>query len=171
MGAPAHDEDDSEDETVDNQPTKKVKPEEEVDNESTLEKIEKYLIEHLSFLKTREGRSAKISNFLRGLVIHKGNTKDEVADPSTKCMFVCDAGLAFNSPYPLVLRKERQADLILSFDYSARDKDFMPPFGELIKAEQWARHHNIPFPPINHAEQYKKYGLREYYVFKDDKDP
>ena len=79
--------------------------------------------------------------------IHIGHAKDEVdnayndvaamkesTDSSNKRMFVCDAGLVFNSPYPLVLRKERQVDLILSFDYSAREKDDSPPFSVMSNA-------------------------------------
>ena len=36
-------------------------------------------------------------------------------------MCLVDIGLAFNSPYPVLLRKEREVDLILSFDFSQRD--------------------------------------------------
>ena len=38
-------------------------------------------------------------------------------------MYLVDAGIAFNSPYPPVLRKERDVDLILSFDFSARNSN------------------------------------------------
>lgn len=37
-----------------------------------------------------------------------------------------DAGLVFNSPYPLVLHPARHVDLILSFEFSAPDKDNWP---------------------------------------------
>ena len=36
-------------------------------------------------------------------------------------MCLVDSGLAFNSPYPVLLREEREIDLILSFDVSQRD--------------------------------------------------
>ena len=36
-------------------------------------------------------------------------------------MCLVDSGLAFNSPYPAVVRPERKVDLILSFDFSQRD--------------------------------------------------
>lgn len=39
-----------------------------------------------------------------------------------------DAGLTFNSPFPLVLRPQRAVDIILSFDFSARPGDQSPPF-------------------------------------------
>lgn len=38
-----------------------------------------------------------------------------------KIISLVDAGLAINSAYPLVLRAERQTDLILSFDFSSGD--------------------------------------------------
>ena len=47
-------------------------------------------------------------------------------------MELIDAGLMFNSPYPPLLRKERSVDLILSFDFSARETDEERPFKVLI---------------------------------------
>jgi phospholipase A2 len=46
----------------------------------------------------------------------------------TEKMYLVDAGLAFNSPFPLILRPEREVDLILSFDLSARESDKADPF-------------------------------------------
>ena len=45
-----------------------------------------------------------------------------------KRMYVVDGGLTFNSPYPLLLRPQRNVDLLLSFDFSARPSDSSPPF-------------------------------------------
>ena len=45
-----------------------------------------------------------------------------------KRMELIDAGLMFNSPYPPLLRKQRSVDLILSFDFSARERDEERPF-------------------------------------------
>ena len=45
-----------------------------------------------------------------------------------KKLYVVDGGLTFNSPYPLLLRPQRQVDIILSFDFSARPTDDTPPF-------------------------------------------
>lgn len=44
-------------------------------------------------------------------------------------MMLLDAGLSFNSPYPLVLHPCRKVDLIISFDWSDRGKDENWPFG------------------------------------------
>jgi hypothetical protein len=38
-----------------------------------------------------------------------------------KTICVVDSGIAFNSPFPAVLRAERKVELILSFDFSQRD--------------------------------------------------
>ena len=45
-----------------------------------------------------------------------------------KRIYLVDSGLVLNSPYPLVLRPERDVDIFLSFDFSARDKDDEMPF-------------------------------------------
>jgi phospholipase A2 len=46
-----------------------------------------------------------------------------------KTICVVDSGIAFNSPFPTVLRPERKVELILSFDFSQRDSDEALPFG------------------------------------------
>ena len=38
-----------------------------------------------------------------------------------KTICLVDAGIAFNSPYPVLLRPERKVEIILSFDFSQRD--------------------------------------------------
>jgi phospholipase A2 len=44
-------------------------------------------------------------------------------------MCIVDSGIAFNSPFPAVLRPERDVQLILSFDFSQKDDgDDEPPF-------------------------------------------
>jgi phospholipase A2 len=52
----------------------------------------------------------------------------EAFDTTMKRIFLVDSGLAFNSPYPLVLRPQRGVDLFISFDFSGRTKDNVPPF-------------------------------------------
>lgn len=47
-------------------------------------------------------------------------------------MELIDAGLMFNSPYPPLLRKQRSVDLILSFDFSARETDEERPFKVIV---------------------------------------
>ncbi|ERE56282.1 cytosolic phospholipase A2 gamma-like protein, partial [Cricetulus griseus] len=49
-----------------------------------------------------------------------GNVTDE-AMKSREFLHLVDAGLAINTPYPLVLPPAREAHLILSFDFSAGD--------------------------------------------------
>ena len=36
-------------------------------------------------------------------------------------MCIVDSGIAFNSPFPAMIRPERKVELILSFDFSQRD--------------------------------------------------
>ena len=52
----------------------------------------------------------------------------ELYPTTMKKLYVVDGGLTFNSPYPLLLRPQRQVDIILSFDFSARPTDDTPPF-------------------------------------------
>lgn len=38
--------------------------------------------------------------------------------PMRDCLCLVDAGIAINSPFPLILQPQRAVDLIVSFDYS-----------------------------------------------------
>ena len=49
-------------------------------------------------------------------------------DTTTEQVHIVDAGLAFNLPFPAVIRPQRKADLIISFEFSARSADDSPPF-------------------------------------------
>lgn len=49
-----------------------------------------------------------------------------------KQVHLVDAGLTFNTPYPPVLRPQRAVDLIISFDFSARETDESNPFKVII---------------------------------------
>lgn len=40
---------------------------EQIDDDSALDQIANYIVEKVSFLKTRDGRAAQVHNFLRGL--------------------------------------------------------------------------------------------------------
>ncbi|OBS75750.1 hypothetical protein A6R68_17797, partial [Neotoma lepida] len=55
----------------------------------------------------------------------RGNITDE-AMQSREFLHLVDAGLAINTPYPLVLPPAREAHLILSFDFSAGDPLLVP---------------------------------------------
>ena len=52
-------------------------------------------------------------------------------------MELIDAGLLFNSPYPPLLRKERSVDVLLSFDFSARESDEERPFKVIIYSPEF----------------------------------
>ncbi|XP_048833475.1 cytosolic phospholipase A2-like [Brienomyrus brachyistius] len=104
-------------------------------------------------------------------VMVKDSTEfDCIQDPldlTTKKIHVVDSGLSFNLPYPLILRPERGVDLIISFEFSARKSDSMPPFEELLLAEKWARLNKLPFPKID-PKVFDREGLKECYVFKPE---
>ena len=53
---------------------------------------------------------------------------NELHPTNVKHLYMVDAGLTFNSPYPPVLRRQRAVDIILSFDFSARPSDSTPAF-------------------------------------------
>lgn len=37
-------------------------------------------------------------------------------------------------------------------------------------AQEWAEKNDVKFPPIDAEEQFKKYGMKELYVFQDPND-
>ena len=53
---------------------------------------------------------------------------DEVLDVQREDVYLVDAGLSFNSPFPAVLRLPRGVNLILSFDFSLRSTENGNPF-------------------------------------------
>ncbi|XP_074917519.1 cytosolic phospholipase A2 gamma-like, partial [Chelonoidis abingdonii] len=76
-----------------------------------------------------------------------------------------NAGIAINSPYPLVLRPERKVKLILSFDFSDGD-----PFETIKKTAKYCEANNIPFPEINTEEIKDVDNPSDCYIFKGGKD-
>lgn len=146
---------------------------------------------NIELLSTRAGRAGIVHNPMRGLSLQQvyplspftpvtterqfstpeefdGNF--EMHNTEVKKLYMVDAGLTFNSPYPLVLRPQRAVSLILSFDFSARPTDNHEPFYELLLAEKWARINNIPFPPID-TSGFTEEGMKELYVFRHPTDP
>ncbi|XP_053121237.1 cytosolic phospholipase A2 gamma-like [Hemicordylus capensis] len=77
-----------------------------------------------------------------------------------------DAGLAINTAYPLVLHPERQAKLILSFDFSAGD-----PFETIKKAAEYCKEHGMPFPKIDERELQDTDDPSDCYIFKGENAP
>ena len=69
-------------------------------------------------------------------------------DNKAKKLFMVDAGLSFNLPFPLLLRPQRAVDLYINFEYTMRESDDDMPFKELILAEKWAIQNKVPFPPV-----------------------
>ncbi|GFO49461.1 cytosolic phospholipase a2 [Plakobranchus ocellatus] len=144
-----------------------------------------------SWFQSIEVRAAQVFNFMRGLSLNNvypfspfTKTQEEEDEnnkgtfgsifdlhpTSVKKLYVVDSGLTFNSPYPVVLRPQREVDIILSFDFSARPSDDTPPFKELLLAAKWAELNKVPFPPID-PHIIEKEGLKECYVFKHPWDP
>ncbi|XP_030910589.2 cytosolic phospholipase A2 gamma [Melopsittacus undulatus] len=74
-----------------------------------------------------------------------------------------DAGLAINSAYPLVLGPYRQADLIISFDFSSGD-----PFETIKKAASYCQKNHIPFPNIK-DQKMDENNPSDCYIFRGDK--
>lgn len=158
-----------------------VEPKEEDHNDpGLLGRIAQRFMNKFPVLQTRSGRAGRVHNFLRGLGLAFAPIPSEAEDVTdaagqlsvkSKRIFLADSGLVFNSPYPLLIRPQRGCDVLLSFDFSARDREIEMPFEELLLAEEWARKNKLKFPPINAEEQYEKHGLKEFYVFSDPNDP
>ncbi|XP_052104753.1 cytosolic phospholipase A2-like isoform X2 [Mytilus californianus] len=131
-------------------------------------------------MKSRHYRAAMVNNFLRKVSFD--NTDSCLLQGETNPLFenylkndieklcLIDAGLAFNSPYPLLFKPGRDVDLILSFDFTDRKKDSNDPFKTLLTAEDWARKHEIKFPKIN-VDKYEGKNVQELYIFEDENDP
>uniref|UniRef100_A0A8C6RYC3 Phospholipase A2, group IVC (cytosolic, calcium-independent) n=1 Tax=Nannospalax galili TaxID=1026970 RepID=A0A8C6RYC3_NANGA len=75
-----------------------------------------------------------------------GNLADE-AMQSREFLHLIDAGLAINTPYPLVLPPTRKVHLILSFDFSAGD-----PLETIRATGDYCRLHEIPFPQVEEKQ-------------------
>ncbi|CAO2626966.1 Cytosolic phospholipase A2 gamma [Lemmus lemmus] len=80
-----------------------------------------------------------------------GNITDE-AFQSREFLHLMDAGLAINTPYPLVLPPAREAHLILSFDFSAGD-----PLETIRITADYCQRYGIPFPQVR-EDQLKEWA-------------
>ena len=62
----------------------------------------------------------------------------------SKRIYLVDSGLVFNSPYPPLLRPQRNVDIFISFDFSAREKDIEMPFKvfltDLFDSDNYLKH-------------------------------
>lgn len=75
-----------------------------------------------------------------------GGIRDKTMS-SRRHLHLVDAGLAINTPFPLVLPPTREVHLILSFDFSAGD-----PFETIRATTDYCRRHKIPFPHVEEAK-------------------
>jgi cytosolic phospholipase A2 len=75
-----------------------------------------------------------------------------------------DAGYAFNLPFPPVLNRKRNIDVIIAMDASV---DVHQGANELKKAERYAREKHYPFPPVD----YKAITQKPVSIFRDDHNP
>ncbi|KAJ7344806.1 hypothetical protein JRQ81_000756, partial [Phrynocephalus forsythii] len=122
----------------------------------------------------------RTSNFLRGLQLHKdyyqhetfSMWKDSALDqcpnhltPLEKELCLVDAGYFINTSCPPLLRKERNVDVILSFDYNLLETRF-----NVRAIEQTLPGPENIFSKIVLSEEDKK-NPKECYVFEDKGDP
>ncbi|XP_076866511.1 cytosolic phospholipase A2 gamma-like [Brachyhypopomus gauderio] len=92
------------------------------------------------------------------------NTKAAEVHPSilkSKTRQYEDAGLLLNSPYFSVLRKERNVDLIISFDFSAGD-----PFETADNTAQMCKDLQVFFPTVKRPGNDQEPD--DFYVFEDN---
>ena len=79
----------------------------------------------------RKGFIYLINMFYLSYTTEEMEDAAETADQfplSAKRIALVDGGLAFNSPFPPLLRPERDVDIFLSFDFSKRKGDLEFPF-------------------------------------------
>ncbi len=79
-----------------------------------------------------------------------------------------DAGIDFNLPFPPLLRKSREIDLIIVGDWSAPTP--ADPAKELRLAEAWAKTRGIPFPKVVTSAFYKKVYDNPVTLFNEYED-
>lgn len=80
-----------------------------------------------------------------------------------KWLTLVDAGIACNVPFPVLLRKQRDIDIIIVYDSSAENDSF-----DTLKCTQdYAISHNMKFPDIDYASMN---GDDMVHVFHDKRD-
>ncbi|KAM7340282.1 hypothetical protein ACRRTK_000897 [Alexandromys fortis] len=94
------------------------------------------------------------------------NITDE-AMQSREVLHLVDAGLAINTPYPLVLPPAREAHLILSFDFSAGD-----PLETVRTTADYCQRYGIPFPQVR-EDQLKEWAKapESCYILRGETGP
>ncbi|CAC5355561.1 PLA2G4 [Mytilus coruscus] len=98
---------------------------------------------------------------------HLSRNLDQHVKTKEEAMMLTDAGIVFNSPYPMVLHPARDVDIILSFELSDLSDDIHRPLSELEKAEAWAKERKIPFQNLSLNQK----GTDGIYVFDSEDAP
>uniref|UniRef100_A0A671LW46 PLA2c domain-containing protein n=1 Tax=Sinocyclocheilus anshuiensis TaxID=1608454 RepID=A0A671LW46_9TELE len=77
-----------------------------------------------------------------------------------------DAGIAINSPFLPLLRRERHIDLIVSLDFSEND-----PFESLTETAKTCKRLHIDFPEVPKMSKEEKSAPKDFYVFEGHNAP
>uniref|UniRef100_A0A672PPJ2 PLA2c domain-containing protein n=1 Tax=Sinocyclocheilus grahami TaxID=75366 RepID=A0A672PPJ2_SINGR len=77
-----------------------------------------------------------------------------------------DAGIAINSPFLPLLRRERHIDLIVSLDFSEND-----PFESLTETAKMCKRLHIDFPEVPKMSKEEKSAPKDFYVFEGHNAP
>ncbi|XP_016407168.1 cytosolic phospholipase A2 gamma isoform X2 [Sinocyclocheilus rhinocerous] len=77
-----------------------------------------------------------------------------------------DAGIAINSPFLPLLRRERHIDLIVSLDFSEND-----PFESLTETAKTCKRLRIDFPEVPKMSKEEKSAPKDFYVFEGHNAP
>jgi hypothetical protein len=109
-----------------------------------------------SWAAEQRAAPATVANWMKGLSNSVAQKNDVI---------LADAGIDFNIPFPPLLRPERAVDIIVVLD--ASNEVLRGGTGELRKAEQYCRAHNLKFPPIDYAQA----SAGNCVVFEDKNDP
>ncbi|XP_029435429.1 cytosolic phospholipase A2 gamma-like [Rhinatrema bivittatum] len=80
--------------------------------------------------------------------------------------YLVDAGLAINSPYPYILRKEQNVKVIISFEYFP----LVDPFLGIKHAVDYCKAHNIPFPKVE-IDPADWFNPKDCYIFEGENVP
>ena len=145
------------------------------------------LNDRISLLSNRGIRAPRILNYMHSLnvsieyplspfneMIEEDNEFDQLEDvipQEKKVLHIVDGGLAMNLPFAPILRPQRAVDIIISFDFTARQTDDgidenFDPLKQVRLAEKWARMHALDFPRVPQVD-IKRDGIQEVYDIHD----
>lgn len=132
------------------------------------------LAKPIQFILDEMTDTAKIAVMHEFVALGKAHnfTRDAAGSPykDKHKLLMCDAGIAFNLPYPPVSgHGPRKADILIFFDASGG----LPKTGaqDLKIAELYARNHNLKFPKLPDGAAFFKATTQSIAIFKDENDP